>query len=156
MMTRLSCDWMKYGFALFTQQLVSDTLDWTNISSTMFGYIVYYVFFDYRFTSWPTITQQVGKDGTRNAIAMVVFDFVKNGHIASGSLILSLLYLIIGFMVYDFLLDIDLPPGLHVAARYSTMLIVSKWLSGEPFTKSWLIQSAGYIAGLIIFDCIVQ
>jgi len=49
-----------------------------------------------------------------------------------------------------------LTPNLSLAIsdglKFSTMYLVSRWLSGNEFSREWMLESAGYTVGVMAYD----
>ncbi|ARF08825.1 hypothetical protein Catovirus_1_875 [Catovirus CTV1] len=85
--------------------------------------------------------------------------------------IIELVYMLTGFLTYDFivieLLNTDelknnnriskeTKMAIDDILKFSTMFIVSRWLSGKKFTKEWISNVVGFIVGFVAYDYLVS
>ncbi len=85
--------------------------------------------------------------------------------------ILGSCYILIGLIVYDFgtinllntkylnnkkIISNKTKMALDDIIKFSTMLIISRWLSNDNFSKLWILESIGFIVGLVAYDYLIS
>lgn len=83
----------------------------------------------------------------------------------------EVLFTLIGFITYDFLtihvidtekmekedtITAETKLAINDVIKFSTMLFISRILSGKEFTKEWLSESFGFIIGLVAYDYLLS
>ena len=165
-------DSLKFGPAMITERLFKgeSLMDYEWIKSTflvLVGFAIYQVL----------VRNLIKTDGIQNkSIKMSVDDILKFGVMLLSHRFLSghplndrdwmkeVAYVLSGFVVYDVLVvrvydfynvssfSKNTQMAIDDVLKFSTMFVVSRWLSGNEFNREWLIGISGFMTGLVLYD----
>jgi hypothetical protein len=164
-------DVLYFGSALLVSQLVSmrsvTDMAWLKASLlTLIGYVTFNVLLakltdPAKYSSGRVMLalKDVLKFGTMFVVArLLAGESVKDVNWLKG-----VGYVLFGFVSYQLLVApyIRVPASLarekyvvmiSDTAKFGTMFLVSRLLAGAPLDKPWMVESAGFVGGLLAFD----
>lgn len=110
--------------------------------------------------AFKKVTNDVLKVGT----FFVVTQLLANKSLADKAWQTEALNTLIGFAVYELVVARfvdpkmfgDFAPAVNDVAKFGTMLVVVRYLSGQPFDQRWMMSSGAMLAGFVVYNLIVK
>ena len=155
---------------LHPYETLTNNTDWVKSSLlTLIGFAVYELLVR-RYINTDGVSQNKGiklalDDLLKFGTMYIAYRLMTREPLNDANWVKEVTYILAGLMSYDFVvrygvksvydtskLSVNAQMAVDDTVKYTTMFVVSRWLSGKAFDKEWAVTAGGFVVGAAAYD----